>query len=293
MFENFDFSLLDDENFKEDSVREEIIVPIVKRLGYSASGENKIIRSKALSHPYLSIGSQRKKLSLVPDYLFLVDGKPYWVLDAKSPKENLLKSKHVEQTYSYAIHPEVRARFYALCNGKEFLLYEINRFHPVLHFLVSDIQEHWEHLFRILHPRYLAHTEVVEYQPDYGLHLQRLGFETGFRLMQMRIHTDFFGKIADNQYTTITATEWEGQLYAVSLDFDESQLKQLIEILPENLAKDLVNVLMRQPFYTTPNQKEFRFGAIADLGSLIHNNAEESYRPFEVVEFLPYLIDES
>lgn len=292
MFEDFDFNLLDNENFKEDSVREEIVVPIIKQLGYSASGENKIVRSKALSHPYISIGSQRRNLSLVPDYLFLVDGEPYWVLDAKSPSENLLKSKHVEQAYSYAIHPEVRAKFYALCNGKEFLLYEINKFHPVLHFSISDIQKYWEHLFRILHPKYLAHSEVVEYQPDYGLHLQRLGFKTGFRLIQMRINTNSFGKIADNQYTTNTAIDWGGQLYAVSLDFDEFQLKQLVKILPEDLAKSLVNVLMRQPYYTSPNQKEFRFGAVADLTDSIYDNAEESYRPFEVVEFLPYLTDE-
>jgi hypothetical protein len=90
MFENFNFNLLEDENFKEDSVREEIIVPIIKQLGYTASGKNKIVRSKALSHPYISLGSQRIKLSLVPDYLFLVDEKPFWVLDAKSPREDLL-----------------------------------------------------------------------------------------------------------------------------------------------------------------------------------------------------------
>jgi hypothetical protein len=38
LFEKFDFTILDDANFKEDSVREEIIVPILTKLGYSASG---------------------------------------------------------------------------------------------------------------------------------------------------------------------------------------------------------------------------------------------------------------
>lgn len=111
MFEDFDFSLLDSPEFKEDSVREELILPI--------------IRSKTLEHPYVSIGSQPRKISIIPDYVFLSDDKPYWVLDAKSPSEKIRKSEHVEQAYSYAIHPEIRADLYALCNGKEFILYSI------------------------------------------------------------------------------------------------------------------------------------------------------------------------
>ena len=45
---DFDFKLLDDPDFKEDSVREEIILPLLKYLGYSASGQNRIVRSKSL-----------------------------------------------------------------------------------------------------------------------------------------------------------------------------------------------------------------------------------------------------
>lgn len=41
--DNFDFSLLDDPEYGEDSVREDIISPIIKALGYSASGNNKMI----------------------------------------------------------------------------------------------------------------------------------------------------------------------------------------------------------------------------------------------------------
>lgn len=55
---DFDFKLLDDPQFKEDSVREEILFPIIKALGYSASGKNRIIRSKNLLHPFVAIGCQ-------------------------------------------------------------------------------------------------------------------------------------------------------------------------------------------------------------------------------------------
>ncbi len=44
--QGFDFNLVDSPGFKEDSVREEIIHPLLKALGYAASGPNQIIRSK-------------------------------------------------------------------------------------------------------------------------------------------------------------------------------------------------------------------------------------------------------
>src|SRR3954469_5885774 len=50
IFGNFAFDLLDSTDFREDSVREELITPLLQKLGYSAYGENKIIRSKRLEH---------------------------------------------------------------------------------------------------------------------------------------------------------------------------------------------------------------------------------------------------
>jgi hypothetical protein len=97
MFNEFDFTLLNDPDFKEDSVREEMIVPLIKKLGYLATGSNKIVRSKSLIHPYVAIGSKQRKVSIIPDYLFLCDNTPFWVLDAiKSSTEDIIKSKHVE-----------------------------------------------------------------------------------------------------------------------------------------------------------------------------------------------------
>ncbi len=56
---DFDFSVLDDPEFKEDSVREEIVAPLVRALGYAPSGRYRVIRSRPLEHPYVSIGSIR------------------------------------------------------------------------------------------------------------------------------------------------------------------------------------------------------------------------------------------
>ena len=73
ILDGFDYNLLNDTDFGEDSVREEIILPILKGLGYSANKPYRIIRSKKLLHPYVSIGSLRKKIYLIPDYLFEIN----------------------------------------------------------------------------------------------------------------------------------------------------------------------------------------------------------------------------
>ena len=87
ILEHFDYRLLENPEFKEDSVREEIVLPIIKGLGYSANKPNQIIRSRNLIHPFVAIGSQKKKIYIIPDYLFEVNDKPSWILDAKSPQK--------------------------------------------------------------------------------------------------------------------------------------------------------------------------------------------------------------
>lgn len=64
MFENFDFEVLQDPQFKEDAVREEIILPLIKQLGYTLTGNSKIIRSKSLVHPYVQSVLSREKYQL-------------------------------------------------------------------------------------------------------------------------------------------------------------------------------------------------------------------------------------
>ena len=48
LFGHFDFNQLNSADFKEDSVREVIILPILQQLGYV---QTNIVRSKSLQHP--------------------------------------------------------------------------------------------------------------------------------------------------------------------------------------------------------------------------------------------------
>jgi len=151
LFKGLDFKNLENrEDFKEDSVREIVILPILKELGY---GQENIQRSKNLLHPYLKVGSNRKKITLIPDYLLKVGNNYAWVLDAKAPNQKIVNDENVEQVYSYAIHPEIRTTFFALCNGKEFSVYRTNSTNvPVLFFNLEEFDIYFPTLKKLLSP---------------------------------------------------------------------------------------------------------------------------------------------
>jgi len=151
LFDNLDFRILtENPDFKEDSVREVIILPILEALGYT---QPNIVRSKTLQHPFLKIGSKKRPINLVPDYVLKVENNFAWVLDAKAPNQKIADGDNVEQVYSYATHPEIRSNYFALCNGLEFSLFrtmETNT--PILFFAVDEIEQHWENLKSYLSP---------------------------------------------------------------------------------------------------------------------------------------------
>jgi predicted type IV restriction endonuclease len=123
MFQNFSKELFSDPSFKEDSVREIIILPILSKLGYHPTGNQTVVRSKKLVQPFIYVGTRRHPVISVPDYTLYFNTRPVMVLDAKNPKESVTSPANVQQAYSYAIHPEVRTNHFGLCNGKRLAVY--------------------------------------------------------------------------------------------------------------------------------------------------------------------------
>lgn len=155
-------SIAENNDFKEDSVRELIILPILQALGYQGKT---IIRSKTLQHPFLKIGSKTRPVNLVPDYALMVESNFAWVLDAKSPKEDVTDQGHIEQVYSYATHPEIRSTFFALCNGIRFALYRTNgNSTPILLFDMDEIDFYWEKMLQFLSPNSFQEGKKITYE---------------------------------------------------------------------------------------------------------------------------------
>ena len=134
---SFDFTQFYDiefaKEFKEDSVREFIISPLLKELGFKLkdSKENKLeIRLSQTLTTATILGSNKKieaKDLITPDYVLYVDSKPHCVLDAKALHISIESSSKAErQVFYYAINKEIKASYYALCNGKNFIIFSTN-----------------------------------------------------------------------------------------------------------------------------------------------------------------------
>lgn len=121
ILEEFNYRELDNPEFKEDSVREEIIMPLIKALGYDYTGRCRIVRSRKLNHPFNMVGSKKYKIFIFPDYILECDGKCVCIIEAKAPSEELNNEEYIGQVYSYAVHREVSAKFY-IQNGSDFSL---------------------------------------------------------------------------------------------------------------------------------------------------------------------------
>lgn len=160
-FQNFDFTQLNSPDFKEDSVREVLILPLLQQLGYN---NTQIIRSKTFQNPFVKTASGKRALQQTPDYLLRIADSYAWVLDAKAPNENITDGGNVEQAYFYAIHPEVRTKFFALCNGKAFSLFRHDAAQPILYFELPDIAQYWDALSTYLSPGSFQSGKTFTYQ---------------------------------------------------------------------------------------------------------------------------------
>ena len=167
MFQNFNFQLLDTSDFKEDSVREALIMPILTRLGYSHSTPDaQIVGEKQLVNPFYKSGSKKVKINHYPDYLLQTNGLSICVLDAKSPVQKL---EDDGQVYGYAIHPEIRAKYFAMCNGREFVLWEKESGESLLRFDLQEIDYYWEKLEKYLSSKNFNTPKITDFDPLKGV----------------------------------------------------------------------------------------------------------------------------
>jgi hypothetical protein len=287
ILEHFDHKLLENPEFKEDSVREEIVVPIIKGLGYSANKPNQIIRSRNLIHPFVAIGSQKKKIYIIPDYLFEVDEKPTWILDAKSPSESIIKSKNIEQAYSYAMHPEVRARFFSLCNGREFVLYSVDDFKPLLQFPMQALPLYWENMKAILAPENIFSKSRLDYKKDLGLHLKRLGFDKSTILFFPQIPITNLSQLDNDMFTiNVGGAKLNNTTYVATFDFHLDVFKQLKGKIPDDGFEMLLTRKKEKRLSLQFPDRAYMVNIECEIGQTLAENDKEIFLPLKLTRIL-------
>lgn len=163
---------LPDLNFdglSEADIREEILAPIIRNLGYRSGTQNNVLREKLIQIRYPNMFLGRKKpdkdpvLRGRPDYICEARGIARWAIEAKPPLEEI-SHDDIEQAHSYSVHPELAAPIFVLSNGKEFLVFESNRgpaANPILSLSYADIQQNFFLLSNLLSPQALKRRYPV------------------------------------------------------------------------------------------------------------------------------------
>ncbi|MCL2039461.1 MAG: type I restriction enzyme HsdR N-terminal domain-containing protein [Bacteroidetes bacterium] len=142
LFGDIDFSAIaNDDNFKEASVREFVILPVLNKLGYTTQD---IILEKGIQ---VQSGSKKQRSTIYADYVIKIDDNFVCVIEAKSPQKNINSVDYVEQAFSYSSHDSIRSPYFALCNGIEFALYRTDlQRTKLLQFQIADIENYWDEL---------------------------------------------------------------------------------------------------------------------------------------------------
>lgn len=248
MFEGITLRSFEDPEFKEDSVRELIVAPILVRLGFPPQGSTRVVRSKTLSHPFIRVGTSEHPVKTVPDYTFFVDNRPALVLDAKGPTQSVRDARHLEQAYSYAIHPEVRCEEFALCNGPELAVYSVKTSEPLLELGFSEYESRWTDIEKFLGPRYLRKTELRGFVPDFGMALKRMGIPAGATIHLPKTKLHLFAMVDSQLFTASANCVFGAGELCASFDFSPALLDEMLISLPLPLRKEFRSALTTYPF---------------------------------------------
>lgn len=123
------FPALPFERLNEADVREEVIAPMLRQLGYRSGTANDVIREQSLRYPRVFLGRKDPKRDPIlrgkADYILEVDGRLRWVIEAKAPGVEI-DVDCIEQAWTYSNHAEVRAVYFAVSNGRELRVFRTN-----------------------------------------------------------------------------------------------------------------------------------------------------------------------
>jgi hypothetical protein len=273
MFQGIEPKIFDDPELKEDSVRELVIAPILARLGYLPNGSTRVTRSKSLRHPFIRVGTRKHPVTTIPDYTFYVDDKPLFVLDAKAPSQEVLAEDHLQQAYSYAIHPEIRCEEFGLCNGREIALFNTSQAEPLLHLGFEEFESKWLDIEKFLAPKFLREPNLRRFAPDFGLALKRMGFSKEVELVMLETRLNIFAKISDELMTASANCDFGSGEHCASFDFSPEMLASVVAGLPAPLKDRFIEALNRTPYQAAAGLV-IELDLTAKLGELTQGQSE-------------------
>lgn len=161
------------EQMNEQDIREEVIAPLIAKLGYRSGTTNNVIREQLLRYPHSFFGRKDAKKDPIlrgkADYILEANLSIRWVIEAKAPDVEI-DLEAIEQAYTYANHPEVRAVYFVLCNGKKWMVFQTNlapQEPPILCLTYEELDSEYQKINNLLSPDSVI-RDNPRTQPDTG-----------------------------------------------------------------------------------------------------------------------------
>ena len=176
--------------------------------------------------------------------------------------------------------------YFALCNGYEFILYNINKNAPILQFPLQAISLYWGDLQRILKPKTIFNNEQHKLAKDLGLHLKRLGFDKFESMFFPAVPLTNIGQLDPDMYSTSGSVVNDGETYVVTFDFDALTFQQLKGRIPDVAFNELSkrDPGPRKSFYFA--NEAFVVHIDCHIGSQLEENSNEIFQPLIINRFI-------
>jgi len=177
-------------------VRETVVRPLLHALGYKQFTANNIRTEVPLRYPNLFLGKKKRKdppLRGKADYVCEVISHGRWVVEAKASNVEISRDD-IEQAHSYSAHPEIRAIYFLVTNGRHFVVHAVSGpDEPILEWKAEEQQSIWVNLQNLLGPAAIVQrSKLVLPSPGKAL---TLGLRSEARIVGGMISYDFFDSL--------------------------------------------------------------------------------------------------
>ena len=130
-------------------------------------------------------------------------------------------------------------------------------------------------------------TKAIGFKPDYGLRILNEGYSPATDLYFYEFRLFSISVLGHGDYSTMVEQRYEGEIHALSLDFNHAQLEQVLVGAEPSLAAFIRGELSKDP--TSPRTIELdgyvSFAVRARLGAL-QTGAKEEFIPLVAHEIL-------
>lgn len=291
------FGPIDFAQLNETGIREEILAFLLRELGYSSGTRHRIIYEQSLRYPKFSLGRKDPKrdpeLRGKADYICEADGKIRWTIEAKSPACKIT-ADDIEQSYSYANHPEVRAVYFCICNGHEFRVYQTNhgpQSPPIFSIQYQEFNEKIDVLKNLLSPTAISRnwlTLKVDIGKPLGPGLRSIAQITGgfVQFTKNSLNLPYLNGLTDTITDGAIERDENGQLIAfIQLRSPLAQIQRLNERLGLTRFELISNDSVISTDQNTPTTFSLLIQAYLSSGERIFNLStwNEITLPFNMI----------